>query len=55
MCAMDAGTDLALSLDAFYTEHRKCGELDGGLKEDSHELPFVWMSSSCGATISRET
>ena len=34
------------ALDAFYQEHRRCGELDGGVKGDR-----VWMTCSCGAVI----
>jgi len=30
---------LLCDLDAFYTEHRRCGELDGGL-----DGPTVWIA-----------
>jgi len=33
-------------LDAFYLEHRRCGELDGGLDGER-----VWMPCDCGAGI----
>ena len=32
------------ALDAFYLEHRRCGELDAGVKDDR-----VWMTCTCGA------
>jgi len=37
-------------LDAFYLEHRRCGELDGGA-EGEH----VWMACECGAALARPT
>jgi len=40
---------LALSLDAFYLEHRLCGDLDGGVEGDR-----VWMTCSCGAVLVRD-
>jgi hypothetical protein len=39
---------LLIALDAFYTEHRSCRELDGGL-----DGPFVWFGCSCRAWIAR--
>ena len=33
-------------LDAFYLEHRRCGELDGGVDRER-----VWMACDCGAGI----
>jgi hypothetical protein len=35
-------------LDAFYTEHRRCGELDADL-----DGPVIWFSCECGARIAR--
>ena len=35
---------LLAALDAFLQEHRRCGELDGGLDGDT-----VWLVCSCGA------
>jgi len=35
---------LLTALDAFLQEHRRCGELDGGLDGDT-----VWLVCSCGA------
>jgi hypothetical protein len=34
--------------DAFFTEHRRCGDLDGGVDGDT-----VWMSCDCGASMAR--
>jgi hypothetical protein len=39
---------LLTELDAFYTEHRRCGELDAGV-----EGPIVWFDCECGARIAR--
>jgi hypothetical protein len=39
---------LLSELDAFYTEHRRCGELEAGLDE-----PVVWFDCECGARIAR--
>ncbi len=44
-CAM---SELLAALDAFLQEHRPCGELDGGVEDRR-----VWMTSSCGAGLSR--
>jgi hypothetical protein len=35
-------------LNAFYTEHRRCGELEAGV-----EGAVVWMQCECGASIAR--
>lgn len=35
---------LLTDLDAFYTEHRRCGELDGDVDE-----VMVWLACDCGA------
>ena len=35
-------------LDAFLQEHRRCGELDGGV-----DGARVWMACSCGAVLTR--
>jgi hypothetical protein len=37
---------LLTELDAFYTEHRMCGELDMGTDERA-----VWIECACGARI----
>jgi len=41
-------TRLLSELDAFYPEHRRCGELDGAVAEI-----FVWLRCSCGAHLIR--
>jgi hypothetical protein len=38
--------ELLAALDAFLQEHRRFGELDGGVDD-----VVVWMSSECGAQI----
>jgi hypothetical protein len=38
--------DLLAALDAFMPEHRRCGELDGGVDGER-----VWMACDCGAGI----
>jgi hypothetical protein len=35
-------------LDAFYTEHRRCGALEAGIDE-----PVIWIDCECGARIAR--
>jgi hypothetical protein len=35
-------------LDAFYTDHRSCSELEAGV-----EGPTVWFDCECGARIAR--
>jgi hypothetical protein len=35
-------------LDAFYLEHRRCGDLESGVEGDR-----VWMTCTCGAVIVR--
>jgi hypothetical protein len=40
--------DLLAALDAFLQEHRRCGELDGGV-----DAELVWMSCECGAQLAR--
>ena len=41
-------TALASALDAFYLEHRRCGELESGVDDNR-----VWMACTCGAVITR--
>jgi hypothetical protein len=38
--------ELLAALDAFMQEHRRCGELDGGVDEER-----IWMACDCGAGI----
>ena len=40
--------DLVVALDAFMQEHRRCGELHGGV-----DGARVWMACDCGAGIAR--
>ena len=39
---------LLTELDAFYLDHRRCGELEAGV-----EGPVVWFDCACGARIVR--
>jgi hypothetical protein len=39
---------LLADLDAFYTDHRRCGELDAGV-----DGPIVWIACDCGARMTR--
>jgi hypothetical protein len=39
---------LLLDLDAFLTDHRRCGDLDAGV-----EGPLVWIACECGASMAR--
>jgi hypothetical protein len=38
--------ELLAALDAFMQEHRRCGDLDGGVEGER-----VWMACDCGASI----
>jgi hypothetical protein len=39
---------LLTELDAFFQEHRRCGDPAGGVEGDR-----VWMTCSCGAVLVR--
>jgi hypothetical protein len=39
---------LLTELDAFYLDHRRCGELDGGVDDAT-----VWLACECGAGMTR--
>jgi hypothetical protein len=39
---------LLTELDAFYTDHPLCGELEAGV-----EGPVAWMSCDCGVSMAR--
>jgi hypothetical protein len=41
-------SSLLYALDAFYQEHRRCGDLDGGVEGDP-----VWMTCTCGVVLVR--
>jgi hypothetical protein len=43
-----AAVDLLAELDAFFTDHRLCGDLDPGVGG-----PMVWFDCECGARIAR--
>jgi hypothetical protein len=38
--------ELLVALTAFFNEHQRCGELDGG-----RDNGYVWLRCSCGAQI----
>jgi hypothetical protein len=38
--------DVLTALDAFLQEHRRCGDLEGGVEGER-----VWMTCDCGAAI----
>jgi len=39
---------LLTELDAFFTDHRRCGDLDAGV-----DGPIVWVACDCGARMAR--
>jgi hypothetical protein len=39
---------LLTELDAFFTEHGRCGELDAGVEGET-----VWIACDCGARLAR--
>jgi hypothetical protein len=39
---------LLTELDAFFTDHQRCGDLDAGLDGE-----MVWITCDCGARIAR--
>jgi hypothetical protein len=39
---------LLTELDAFFTDHRLCGEVDAGVDGD-----VVWIACDCGASMAR--
>ncbi len=42
---------LLVDLDAFYLEHRRCGELSSEISEE--ESPWIIMACSCGGQLAR--
>jgi hypothetical protein len=44
---------LLADLDGFYTEHRRCGELEADIDESDRPSWYVWMTCSCGARLNR--
>ncbi len=41
--------------EAFIQEHRRCGELTGGVDSADKHSEVVWMDCSCGGYIVRPT
>ena len=39
---------LLTELDAFFTDHHHCGDLDAGV-----DGPIVWFACECGASVAR--
>jgi hypothetical protein len=39
---------LLTELDAFFTDHHDCGDLDAGI-----DGPIVWIACDCGARMAR--
>jgi hypothetical protein len=39
---------LLTELDAFYTEHQRCGELEAGV-----DVRIAWIVCDCGANMAR--
>jgi hypothetical protein len=39
---------LLTELDAFYLDHRQCGELEAGV-----DGPVIWIACECGACMAR--
>lgn len=49
----DNGAELALILEAFLGEHRRCGDLDGGVDDEPGGY-VAWMTcDGCGAAMAR--
>ena len=47
-CGRFPAGSLLTELDAFYLEHRRCGELDAG-----GDWPIMWIACPCGASMAR--
>jgi hypothetical protein len=45
-CGRLAAVSLLTELDAFYLDHRRCGELEAGVDERA-----VWIACDSGATV----
>ena len=39
-------------LDAFYLDHRRCGDLRAGVVDPAHDT-VVWIECECSARITR--
>jgi hypothetical protein len=52
---MSDGLSILGSLEAFYLEHCRCGDLDGAIEESFDGSALVWLAcETCGARIIRE-
>jgi hypothetical protein len=49
-CGTLPPVSLLTELDAFYTEHRRCGELEAGV-----DGPVIWICYECGARAAHLT
>jgi hypothetical protein len=47
-CGRLPAVTLLTELDAFFTDHRLCGDLDSGVEGD-----VVWIACECGASMVR--
>jgi hypothetical protein len=47
-CATLPAVSLLTELDAFFTDHRRCGDLDAGV-----DGPIVWIACDFGASMAR--
>jgi hypothetical protein len=51
---IDEMPEILRSLDAFYLEHRRCGELLSGVERKDAKTHVVWMTCSCGGRFARD-
>jgi hypothetical protein len=47
-CGRLPAVSLLTELDAFFTDHRLCGDLDAGVEGE-----VVWIACDCGARMAR--
>ena len=47
-CDTLPAVSLLADLDAFFTDHHDCGDLDAGI-----DGPIVWIACDCGARMAR--
>jgi hypothetical protein len=50
---MERDRTLALDLDAFYLEHRRCGDLEADVEDLPPTYYVVRMECSCGGYLQR--
>ena len=48
LCGRLPSVSLLTELDAFYVNHRRCGEMDAGV-----DGGVIWFDCECGARIAR--